>query len=116
LLKLGVWPAAANLPSGVTVTSAKALLRNALPISNKPIRAIQKQLEAIDEYVRIPGNTGFSNVVKAANNSLRVAKDRSDQILADVAPSKKVESLKIGVLETNNFFGDRKKLPRSYRS
>ena len=90
-MQLGVLPEAlANLPSGVTVTSARALLRNALPIQNKPIRTIQRELEAIDEFVRIPGNQGFGNVVRAAKKSLNVVSSQQSQILSDVPAAKKV--------------------------
>ena len=87
---MAVFPATANLPSGVTVTSARALLRNALPIKNAPIRTIQRNLEAIDEFVRIPGNTGFGQINKAARKSLSVVGKEQNRILSDVIPSKKV--------------------------
>lgn len=38
------------------VKNAKALLRIALPIDNKPIRVIQEELDSISEAIRIPGN------------------------------------------------------------
>lgn len=37
------------------VTNPKALLRYALPIDNKPIRSIQRELEAISAELRVPG-------------------------------------------------------------
>jgi hypothetical protein len=37
------------------VTNAKALLRYALPIENKPIREVQRQLEAVSDDLRVPG-------------------------------------------------------------
>jgi hypothetical protein len=47
-------PAWAGIGGGA-VTNAKALLRYALPIDNKPIRKIQKELEAISDELRVPG-------------------------------------------------------------
>jgi hypothetical protein len=38
-----------------TVTNAKALLRYSLPIDNKPIRKVQRELEAISDELRVPG-------------------------------------------------------------
>lgn len=37
------------------MTNPKALLRYALPIDNKPIRSIQRELEAISAELRVPG-------------------------------------------------------------
>lgn len=47
-------PAHAGI-SGNAVTNAKAILRYALPIDCKPIRQIQRELEAVSEDLRIPG-------------------------------------------------------------
>lgn len=42
----------AYLPPGNAVTDGRALLRNALPIDNKPIRRIQATLEGLSEWLR----------------------------------------------------------------
>eukprot|EP00210_Caulerpa_lentillifera_P007509 g7175.t1 len=89
-----VSPAFANLPTGVTVKSARALLRNALPINNKPIREIQRELELIDEFVRIPGNQGFGQVSRAAQKSLKIVSNSQSAILADVDSSKQQQATK----------------------
>lgn len=53
------------------VKSAPALLRYSLPISNKPIREIQRSLEEISEDLRVPG-VRFT----ARGEGLRIAPDR----------------------------------------
>ena len=40
---------------GIVFQNPYALLRNALPISNKPIRQVQGNLESITEDLRVPG-------------------------------------------------------------
>jgi hypothetical protein len=62
-----------------------ALLRNALPISNKPIRTIQLALESISEDLRVPG-VRFAGVSKSVNNSLKIVTKNQKDILKDVAP------------------------------
>lgn len=47
-------PAWAGIGGGA-VTNAKALLRYSLPVDNKPIRQIQRDLEAISDDLRVPG-------------------------------------------------------------
>lgn len=49
-------PAHAGLTAGDPVKNARALLRNALPVNNKPIRQIQLELEGISEQLRVPGS------------------------------------------------------------
>jgi len=75
------------------ITNAKALLRNALPVQNKEIRAIQKYLESISDDLRVPG-VKFSGVQSSVNGSLRIVKDQKDKIMSDVAPSKKADGEK----------------------
>lgn len=43
------------LISGPPVKDPRALLRYALPISNKPIKEVQKSLEDISENLKLPG-------------------------------------------------------------
>ena len=45
-------PVLAGLPPGNAITDGAALLRYALPIDNKEIRAVQGDLEEISEWLR----------------------------------------------------------------
>ena len=47
--------AEARLTAGGPVTNARAILRYALPIDNKAMAEVQKNLESISEALRIPG-------------------------------------------------------------
>lgn len=78
----------AKLTAGDPQKNPNALLRNALPIDNKPIRAIQQNLELISEDLRVPG-VNFRGVSSKVNASYRVATKNKDKILADVAEDKK---------------------------
>jgi len=83
-------PAArAALPTSSPTTNAGALLRNALPISNKPIREVQRPLELISEDLRVPGKKSLGTVAKR----VRVATSQLDRgaaaIAADFAPANK---------------------------
>lgn len=53
--------AEAMLTAGDPIKNARAILRYALPIDNKPIRQIQKDLESISAALRIPG-TSLPNI------------------------------------------------------
>jgi len=75
------------------ITNAKALLRNALPVENKAIRAIQKKLESISDDLRVPG-VKFSGVESSVNGSLKIVKEQKDKIIADLAPEKKADGEK----------------------
>jgi cyclophilin family peptidyl-prolyl cis-trans isomerase len=75
------------------ITNAKALLRNALPVENKAIRAIQKKLESISDDLRVPG-VKFSGVESSVNGSLKIVKEQKDKIVADLAPEKKADGEK----------------------
>lgn len=72
------------------ITNAKALLRNALPVSNKPIRAIQKKLESISDDLRVPG-VKFSGVESSVNGSLKIVKEQRGKIVEALAPGKKAD-------------------------
>jgi cyclophilin family peptidyl-prolyl cis-trans isomerase len=82
-------PALAALPTSSPTTNAGALLRNALPISNKPIREVQRPLEQISEDLRVPGKKSLGTVAKR----VRVASSQLDRgaaaIAADFAPANK---------------------------
>jgi hypothetical protein len=58
-------PAVADLSvliSGPPIKDANALLRNALPITNKPIKDVQKSLEDITEDLKQPGEKALGYV------------------------------------------------------
>lgn len=96
------WAAPVATPMEVTqvagleanpITNAKALLRNALPVSNKPIRAVQKKLETISDDLRVPG-VNFRGVDGSVKGSLKIVQEQRAKILADVAPSRKAQGEK----------------------
>ncbi|KAL4447585.1 hypothetical protein ABPG75_004804 [Micractinium tetrahymenae] len=97
-LLAGAAPDVAMLPahagiSGDQVTNPKALLRYALPIDNKPIRSIQRELEAISAELRVPGSKSLGPIgkhVRAANSTLE--RD-GNAIVAAFAPDKKAAGL-----------------------
>ena len=79
------------LTAGDPVKNARALLRNALPIDNKPLRTIQSSLEGISEQLRIPGSKALGPVARAvakANGTLTAERAR---ISAAFAPDKKAQ-------------------------
>ena len=94
----------AKLTPGDPVKNPYALLRNALPISNKPIRQVQRALESISEDLRVPG-VRFSGVSKSVNGSLKIVTKDGAAILKDVAPQNAAKarellaSLKAGLEE-----------------
>ncbi len=68
--------------------NARALLRNSLPISNKPIRVAQNALETITEDLRVPG-VRFSGVESSVRRALQIVRDDSAKVLADVPAANK---------------------------
>ncbi|GLC38663.1 Peptidyl-prolyl cis-trans isomerase, chloroplastic [Pleodorina starrii] len=83
-------PAAhAILVASDPVKNASAILRNALPINNKPIRQIQKELEGISEALRIPGSKSLGPVSRAVRASQDILTRQKDAIVKDFAPEKK---------------------------
>ncbi|KAK3284011.1 Peptidyl-prolyl cis-trans isomerase, chloroplastic [Cymbomonas tetramitiformis] len=82
------YPDVAMLTAGDPVKNANALLRYALPIDNKEIRTIQRNLEGISEDLRVPG-VKFSGVSKAVNTSLKIASKQQNKILASVPDQNK---------------------------
>ena len=97
--------AQAGMLSADPVKNAKALLRYALPINNKPIRAIQKDLEQISEDIRIPGKQSLGNVSKRVRAASAVLERDSKTIVADFAPDRAaggkeaLEKLRVGLSE-----------------
>ncbi|CAG9465786.1 unnamed protein product [Pedinophyceae sp. YPF-701] len=67
------------------VTNAKAILRNALPIKNKPIRQIQYELESISEALRIPGSKSIGPIRKSVNKVETILKKQRKEIEASLA-------------------------------
>eukprot|EP00882_Tetradesmus_deserticola_P016076 GHRQ01017149.1.p1 GENE.GHRQ01017149.1~~GHRQ01017149.1.p1 ORF type:complete len:433 (+),score=166.05 GHRQ01017149.1:128-1426(+) len=82
-------PAHALLTAGDPIKNASAILRYALPISNKPIRQVQRDLEQIAEALRIPGSKSLGPVAKAVRNAQGIVTKQRGAILADIAPAKK---------------------------
>eukprot|EP00898_Chlorokybus_atmophyticus_P003635 jgi/Chlat1/4272/Chrsp29S04375 len=101
------------LIAGAPQKDARALLRLALPITNKPIREIQEELESITESLKGAG-IGFGGADRSVRKSLSLLKSARNTILADVAPAKKNEASQsldaltqscqnlLSVLETKN--------------
>ncbi|KAL3163266.1 Peptidyl-prolyl cis-trans isomerase, chloroplastic [Trebouxia sp. C0010 RCD-2024] len=76
------------------VKNARALLRYALPIDNKYIRQMQKELEGISESLRIPGNKSLGPVARAFRKSESILGNNKQALIADFAPDKKDDGLK----------------------
>lgn len=88
-------PAAhALLTAGDPIKSATAILRYALPIDNKPIRQVQRELESINEALRIPGSKSLGPVQRAVRSAESVLSNQRNAIIADFAPSLKEDGLK----------------------
>eukprot|EP00884_Botryococcus_braunii_P004285 jgi/Botrbrau1/13858/Bobra.0056s0091.3 len=85
--------AEALLTAGDPVKNARALLRNALPIDNKPIRVIQNELEGISEQLRIPGSKALGPVSRAVRKASSVLGNDRQKIISDFAPDKKAAGL-----------------------
>lgn len=69
-LRLQVAPSAqAILTAGDPIKNARAILRNALPVDNKPIRKVARELESISEALRIPGSKAFGPVSRSVRSA-----------------------------------------------
>jgi peptidylprolyl isomerase len=106
LLALAVGLSGVGLPSGNAVTDSKALLRNALPIDNPPVRQLQAALEDIAVQLRSPRRLGpVRTDLKEAN---RIVTRRQANILASVIPAKQIEAsalleqIKVGIAEMDS--------------
>jgi hypothetical protein len=85
-------PAAhAGLQATNPVTNAKALLRYALPIHNKPIREAQRALELISDDLRVPGSKALGSVAKRVRTASSVIDRQAKAITADFAPGSRAE-------------------------
>jgi cyclophilin family peptidyl-prolyl cis-trans isomerase len=82
-------PAHAGLQATDPVKNPSALLRLALPITNKPIRAIQRDLEAISGDIRVPGKKPLGKVGSRVRAAAAVLEKQGPAIVADFAPDKK---------------------------
>lgn len=97
--------AQAGLIATDPVKNAKALLRYALPIENKPIREIQKDLEQISEDLRVPGSKKLGSVAKRVRAASSLIEREGKTITASFAPDLKnkgsvaLDSLRQGLSE-----------------
>ena len=71
----------AYLPPGNAVTDGRALLRYSLPIDNKDIRTIQKDLEGLSEWLR---SKRWGPIIRDAKKIDKLIGRRRGNILADV--------------------------------
>ncbi|MBW4658405.1 MAG: peptidylprolyl isomerase [Drouetiella hepatica Uher 2000/2452] len=95
------------LPPGNAVTDGKALLRNALPIENKPVRELQRTFETMSDALRARRISGLTRNLATANRVLTVKKaallagvpaDRQPQAEALIAEMKAdVENMRADV-------------------
>jgi cyclophilin family peptidyl-prolyl cis-trans isomerase len=77
------------LTAGDPVKNARALLRNALPINNPPLRTIQSNLEGISEQLRIPGSKALGPIARAVGKATGTLVAERARISAAFAPDKK---------------------------
>ena len=77
------------LTAGDPVKNARALLRNALPIDNKPMRTIQSSLEGVSEQLRVPGSKALGGISRAVKKASGTLAGKKGEISAAFAPSKK---------------------------
>ncbi|MCZ8249030.1 peptidylprolyl isomerase [Microcystis sp. LE19-195.1E] len=97
----GTAPALAVLAQGDAVTDPTAILRNALPIDNKPIRQVQQSIEDIAKHLRAKRWSPIKKDVKDANYALST---KSKAILDSVPEASKsqgeelIEKIKTGVV------------------
>lgn len=72
-LGIAGWTGAAiALPPGNAVTDGKALLRNALPINNKPVRDLQSSLETMSDAIRARRISSLNRNLDSANRVLTI--------------------------------------------
>eukprot|EP00249_Psilotum_nudum_P015968 c25601_g1_i3 orf=109-1698(+) len=83
-----VLPGLAVLISGPPIKDPNILLRNALPIDNKPIKEVQKALEDVTENLKVPGLKALNLVERNIRQAARALSQNKQAILASVAESK----------------------------
>ncbi|GBG83493.1 hypothetical protein CBR_g37206 [Chara braunii] len=86
-----VYSEVAGLIAGPPVKDARALLRYALPINNKPIKEVQSALELITEDLKLPGTKAVDSAERSVRKASRALSQNKAAILADVADGKKDE-------------------------
>lgn len=79
------------LPPGNAIKDGKALLRYSLPISNKPIRKVQKEIEDISNLLRVQGSRPMAPIKGNLRRANLVLK-RSERILADIPDGRKTQA------------------------
>ena len=81
--------AEAILTAGDPVKNARAILRNALPIENKPVRKIQRELESVAEALRIPGSKSLNPITRSVRTAESTLQSKEKEIVAAFAKDKK---------------------------
>ncbi|KAI8462853.1 MAG: cyclophilin type peptidyl-prolyl cis-trans isomerase/CLD-domain-containing protein [Monoraphidium minutum] len=84
-------PAYAKLTAGDPIKNASAILRNALPVDNKPIRTAQRSLEAITEELRVPGAKSLGPISRSVRAAQAAVTSGRASIVSAFAPAKKAE-------------------------
>ncbi len=85
-----VWsPVAQALPPGNAITDGKALLRYSLPIQNKPIRAIQADIEGTADFLRARRMAGVTGNLNKAGKLLN---RKEAEILASVPAARQPQA------------------------
>jgi hypothetical protein len=83
----------ALLTAGDPVKNARAILRNALPIDNKPIRKVQTSLEEVAEALRIPGSKSLTPVARSVRTAEATLTREEAKITQAFAPDKRQDGL-----------------------
>ena len=103
--------------------NARALLRNALPIDDikgsKPIRDVQRNLEAVAEVLRVPGSKTVKRVIPLVNKAEKTLTKEEKNIMGGLAADKKeaglaaIEGLKASLKEFDAILAkeDKQKIP-----
>ncbi|KAG1654651.1 hypothetical protein FOA52_010279 [Chlamydomonas sp. UWO 241] len=86
-------PAEAKLTAGDPIKNAQAILRYALPIDNKPIRSIQKELESVSDALRVPGSKSLGRVSRSVNSARSTLDRQRGAIEAAFAPEKRAAGM-----------------------
>jgi len=103
-----------RLPPGNAITDGKALLRYALPIDNRPIREVQKDLEDISETLRVQGSRRLNAVNRNIDRTEKILK-RPVRILADVPDDRQetaqslITTLQMGLADIRTAIDNRDK-------
>lgn len=85
-------PAQAALPAGNAITDGGALLRNALPIDNGPVRQVQADIESMADLLRAKR---WSPVGAKAKNAARILTYDREALLASVRPEEQTQAAAI---------------------